>query len=220
MADRIKIQNSPSVLRMPSYLHKLMLMHANGEETASAAKLAEYMDLDTIIVRKDFELTGITGRPGVGYRTNDLITAIRKFLGWDITCEACLVGAGSLGSALLGHEEFMEYGMHITSVFDSDPCKIGTLIHGHHVYDIRTMHDRLQNRTPDIGIICVSSHCAQMVTEELIACGVKVFWNFANVCLQVPEDIIVQREVIAGGLAMLSVKMLQRGIKTAGEPFE
>jgi redox-sensing transcriptional repressor len=116
MADRIKIQNSPSVLRMPSYLHKLMHMHANGEDTASAAKLAEYMDLDTIIVRKDFDLTGITGRPGVGYRTKELIAAIRKFLGWDITCEACLVGAGSLGSALLGHEEFMEYGMYISEL--------------------------------------------------------------------------------------------------------
>ncbi len=218
MADRIKIQNSPSVLRMPSYLHKLMHMHANGEDTASAAKLAEYMDLDTIIVRKDFELTGITGRPGVGYRTKELIAAIRKFLGWDITCEACLVGAGSLGSALLGHEEFMEYGMYITSVFDSDPYKIGTIIHGHHVYDIRTMRERLKNRPPDIAIICVSSHCAQIIAEELIECGVKVFWNFANVCLQVPEDIIVQREVIAGGLAMLSVKMVQRGIKTAGDP--
>ena len=49
-----------------------------------------------------------------------------------------------------------------------------------------------------------------MVTDELIACGVKAFWNFANVCLRVPQDVIVQREVIAGGFAMLSVKMAKR----------
>jgi redox-sensing transcriptional repressor len=49
-----------------------------------------------------------------------------------------------------------------------------------------------------------------MVTDELIACGVKAFWNFANVCLKVPEDVIVQREVIAGGFAMLSVKLARR----------
>ena len=122
MAARIKVLNTPSMRRMPSYLHKLMLMHAAGEKHASATKLAEYMDLDTIIVRKDFELTGIQGRPGVGYKTDELIEGIRRYLGWDITCEACLVGAGSLGSALLGHEEFMEYGYeYITSLSKEMP---------------------------------------------------------------------------------------------------
>jgi redox-sensing transcriptional repressor len=52
-----------------------------------------------------------------------------------------------------------------------------------------------------------------MVTDELISCGVKAFWNFANVCLRVPQDVIVQREVIAGGFAMLSVKMAKRNLK-------
>ena len=213
MAARIKVLNTPSMRRMPSYLHKLMLMHAAGEKHASATKLAEYMDLDTIIVRKDFELTGIQGRPGVGYKTDELIDGIRRSLGWNITCEACLVGAGSLGSALLGHEEFMEYGLKITNVFDSDPAKIGSMIHGHFVEDVRKMTQTLKNNPPALAILCVSPHCAQMVADELIECGVKAFWNFANVCLQVPPDIIVQREVIAGGFALLSVKLTQRGIK-------
>ena len=65
--SRSKIPNSPSIRRMPSYLHKLMLMHRNGEKYASTTRLAEYINLDTIIVRKDFELTGISGQPGVGY---------------------------------------------------------------------------------------------------------------------------------------------------------
>lgn len=206
MAGRIKVLNSPSIRRMPSYLHKLMLMHANGEENASTTSLAKYMNLDTIIVRKDFELTGVSGQPGVGYKTDELIAAIRRFLGWDTPCKACLVGAGSLGSALLGYEVFAEYGLTICGVFDSDPEKIGTLVHGHEVKDVRTMSRVLEGAPPDIAILCVSSSCAQMVADELISCGVKAFWNFANVCLQVPEDVIVQREVIAGGFAMLSVK--------------
>jgi redox-sensing transcriptional repressor len=40
--------------------------------------------------------------------------------------------------------------------------------------------------------------------------GIKAVWSFANVALKVPEDVIVQREVIAGGLAVLSVKLAQR----------
>ena len=208
--SRSKVPNSPSIRRMPVYLHKLMLMHQNGEEYASTTRLAEYVNLDTIIVRKDFELTGISGQPGVGYRTDELIAGIRRYLNWDRSCRACLVGAGSLGSALIGHEEFAEYGLEIGLVFDSNPDRIDSLIHGHRVVDVRKMGKMLKENPPDLGIICVPSSCAQMVADEMIACGVRAFWNFANVCLKVPDDVIVQREVIAGGFAMLSVKLARR----------
>jgi redox-sensing transcriptional repressor len=123
------------------------------------------------------------------------------------------VGAGSLGSALIGHEEFAEYGLEISAVFDSNPDRIDSIIHGHKVTDVRRMSEVLRDDPPELGIICVPSNCAQMVTDELISCGVKAFWNFANVCLRVPQDVIVQREVIAGGFAMLSVKMAKRNLK-------
>ena len=98
---RHKVLNTPAIRRMPTYLHKLMEMRAAGEEYASTSKLAEYVRLEPIVVRKDFELTGIKGFPGVGYKTCELIDAIRRYLGWDNLQRACLVGAGSLGSALL-----------------------------------------------------------------------------------------------------------------------
>lgn len=206
-APRLKVQNTPAIRRMPTYLHKLTLMHADGDMYASATKLAEYINLDPIIVRKDIALTGIKGQSGIGYKTEELIESIRHFLGWNQHRLACMVGAGSLGSALLGYEEFTEYGMQITSVFDADPGKIGLLIHGHRILDVRKMHDVLQPQPPDLAIICVSSHYAQTVVDDLITCGVKAFWNFANVCLSVPPGIVVQREVIAGGFALLSMKL-------------
>ena len=39
--------------------------------------------------------------------------------------------------------------------------------------------------------------------------GIRYIWNFANVSLNVPPHVVVQREVIAGGLAMLAVKRKQ-----------
>ena len=54
---RHKVLNTPAIRRMPTYLHKLMEMHAAGEEYASTSKLAEYIRLEPIVVRKDFELT-------------------------------------------------------------------------------------------------------------------------------------------------------------------
>lgn len=219
---RHKVLNTPAIRRMPTYLHKLMLMHAAGEEYVSTTRLAEYITLDPIIVRKDFELTDIKGQPGIGYKTDDLIAAIRRFLGWDAPTRTCLVGAGSLGSALLGYGEFSEYGMVITDVFDNDPAKIGACVHGHVVADFREMPGRVKVSQPGMAIVCVSSACAQQVVDDLIAAGVKAFWNFANVCLQVPPDVVVQREVIAGGFALISMKLKRHrapGAATRQEPL-
>ena len=208
---RMKLPNTPSIRRMPTYLHKLMLLRAQGEAFVSAPKLADYMNLDSIVVRKDLELTDIKGQPGVGYDTHRLIEAIRRFLGWDRVHPVCLVGAGSLGSALLGFKEFCEYNMQIIDVFDSDPAKIGTEIHGHIIRDIKEMEECVRRNCPEIAMICVSADEAQSVVDTLINCGVQAFWNFANICLQVPEHIVVQREVIAGGFALLSMKLQKHG---------
>jgi redox-sensing transcriptional repressor len=60
-----------------------------------------------------------------------------------------------------------------------------------------------------VAVICVPAEGAQRVVDELVACGVKSFWSFSNVSLCVPEGVFIQREVIAGGYAMLSVKLAQ-----------
>ena len=97
----------------------------------------------------------------------------------------------------------------------SDPDKIGREVHGFEVYDIAEIRERLKLACPKVGIICVSSVGAQGVADLLVSLGIKYIWNFANVCLKVPEGVIVQREVIAGGLAVLFAKMRRA---EAGEP--
>ncbi len=205
----LKVPKAPTIRRMPTYLQKLVELHAEGVPFVSTTVLANYMNLESIVVRKDLEITGISGQPGVGYKTDELIAAIRKFLGWNNVFEACLVGAGSLGSALLGYEGFEGYGLRISLVFDSDHRKIGTTIHGRIIHDIKRITELLKPCAMRLGMICVPSAYAQPAADLLVANGIKAIWNFANVSLQVPDDVAVQREVIAGGFALLSVKIAQ-----------
>lgn len=204
--NRIKVQNSPSIRRMPTYLHKLLKMQSEGRKHVSSTELAQYMNIESIVVRKDIALTGIVGLRRVGYDVEELITYIKNFLGWQDTMKATLIGAGSLGTALLGYNDFDHYGLHIESVFDADPGKIGHVICQREVYDIATLEERLKDAVPDIAIICVSGASAQEVADLVVKVGITYIWNFANVSLQTPPHVAVQREVIAGGLAMLSVK--------------
>ena len=202
-----KIMNTPTIRRMPTYLHKLLKMQQEGRTSVSSTELAEYMNIELIVVRKDIALTGISGRRRVGYDVGELISYIKRFLGWQNPISATLIGVGSLGSALLGYDDFAHYGLRIESVFDSDPAKIGRKIRKCEVFDIDSIETRLRNAVPDIAILCVSSVAAQSVADRLVKLGIRYIWSFANVALQVPDDVIVQREVIAGGLAMLTVRM-------------
>lgn len=203
----VKIPKLPTIRRMPTYLHQLSEMRESGVEIVAAPELARYMNLGEIVIRKDLALTGVSGQPGVGYKVQELIEAIKSYLNWNSVSKAVLAGAGSLGSALMGYEGFEGYGLKIVAAFDADPAKIGTKVHGRNVFDIEQLAELARRFQAKIGIICVPVGQAQNVANHMVTAGIKAIWNFANVCLTVPDDVIVQREVIAGGLAVLSVKM-------------
>ena len=114
--SRIKVQNSPTIRRMPTYLHKLLKMRLEGKHHVSSTELAEYMNIEPIVVRKDIALTGIAGQRRVGYDVNELIRYIKNYLSWQKNITATLIGAGSLGTALLGYDDFSHYGLNIESV--------------------------------------------------------------------------------------------------------
>ena len=116
-----KVPKLPSVKRLPSYLHELRLLRENQQQVVSTTHLAQKLGLEPIIVRKDLELASAPGSPGVGYNVERLIAGIENFLGWNDETRAVLVGAGNLGTALLGYHGLAQYRFTIVAAFDSDP---------------------------------------------------------------------------------------------------
>ena len=57
-----------------------------------------------------------------------------------------------------------------------------------------------------VAILTVPSANAQVVATTLVSAGIKAIWNFTNVKLKVPDDIVVQNEDLSSGYAMLSMK--------------
>ena len=54
----MKLQNTPTMRRMPSYLHKLFQMRMDGATSVSCTDLAQYMGIEPIVTRKDIAATG------------------------------------------------------------------------------------------------------------------------------------------------------------------
>ena len=101
----------------------------------------------------------------MGYDIDGLIAAIRAHLDWEQPHTAALLGAGALGSAILGYDEFAEYGLAVEAVFDVDESKIGTTVHGHPILALSRLPEVFRERTPELAILCVPAAAAQDVAD-------------------------------------------------------
>jgi redox-sensing transcriptional repressor len=197
----------PTIKRLPLYLRTLEEMAAAGAEYASGAFVAQQLGLDPIVVRKDLAITGVAGRPRLGFPVNDLITAIQEFLGWRNHYDAVLVGVGSLGSALLRYEGFKQHGLRIVVAFDCRRAVIGKCINKVKVEPSDQIARITRRLHAQMAILTVPAESAQGAADQLVAGGIRGIWNFTPVRLHVPDHVILQREDLAASLAVLSHKL-------------
>lgn len=203
-----RIVSEPTLKRLPLYHRFLKDWQASGHENVSCTDIGMELGLDPTQVRKDLESAGAVGRPRIGYGVANLTDDLEQFLGWKNVNDAFLVGAGSMGSALLGYRKFEQCGLKIVAAFDSDASKVGTAIHGKHVLALDKLPNLAERMHILIGIITVPAPEAQTVAEAMVAGGIRAIWNFAPVRLRVPEEVIVHNEDLYCSLAALSQKLL------------
>jgi len=191
--------------RMPYYLQCLRKVKENGIQIVSATAIANELNLNDVLVRKDISMICTTkGKPKTGFIVDELIENIEDYLGYNNTMDAILVGVGSLGKALLGNSEFNKFGLNIIAAFDIDEDIINQIICGKKVFAIEKLQNLCERMHIHIGIITVPAEFAQEVADKFVNSGIKAIWNFALIKLSVPEDVLVQNENLAASLAVLS----------------
>ncbi|HUB28149.1 MAG TPA: redox-sensing transcriptional repressor Rex [Terracidiphilus sp.] len=200
----------PSLSRLPQYHHYLTELKAKGISTVSCSVIGSDLNLVPVQVRKDLQYTGIVGKPKTGYSVPELLAAIETFLGWNNVHEAFLVGAGNLGTALLGHERFSNFGLRIVAAFDTDPDKVGQWVHGKMVLPLEKLADLARRMSIHLGIITVPAEHAQSIAQQMVEGGIQAIWNFAPVRLKLPAQIIVRNEDLYSSLASLSWELARR----------
>jgi redox-sensing transcriptional repressor len=206
-ADGVRKAGLACVKRMPSYLQLLRVLQAEGQEYVSGTVLASVHHLESVIVRKDLAMTGAVGTPRVGFRITELIAAIERFLGWDHQTKAVLVGVGNLGTALLGYQGFHDFGFRIVGAFDSNPKIIGKWVHGRKVQPIGQLIPFVRRGEILLGMLTVPGPVAQETADVMVRAGIKGIWNFTPTKLQLPSEVVTQKEDLAEGLAVLSHRL-------------
>ena len=193
----------PTLRRLPWYLAYLKLLKDKGEEYVSSTQISKEINVDASQIAKDLSFINISGKTRVGYEVNSLVDVLENFLGFTKIHRAFILGAGSLGAALLHDNGLEQYGLCIVAAFDVNPQKIGTIINGIPVYDIRDLKKYQQQMQVNIGVLTVPVDKAQQVADLTIESGIKAIWNFTPFRIRVPKHIVVQNTSIYAHLAVM-----------------
>jgi len=193
----------PTLRRLPVYLHYLEKVKEDGIINISAPTIGKNLKCDPTQVVKDLAVTGIKGKPRVGYNTYELIHTLEDYLGFNRTNEAFIVGAGNLGSALMAYQEHQLLGIKLIAAFDTDEKKVGTHIGSIHVLEYKKLFQLANRLNVKIGVLTTPNDVAQDIAEDLVNCGVKAIWNFTSTILDLPKNIIVQNTSMSAYAAVL-----------------
>ena len=203
------------VSRLSLYLRELQRLEASGQQTISSGQLGHLLGFSDAQVRKDLGFFGQFGYPGVGYRCDELIRAMRDILGTNHPWPVVMVGVGNLGQALLGYRGFGRQNFSIHAAFDADPAKVGQTIQGILIRHLDELPEVVKSSGVRLGMIVVPAAHAQSVADRLVAAGIEGIVNFAPVTLSLPPQVQVVAVDLAIELEQLSFAVTNKLAKIA-----
>ncbi len=186
----------------------------------SSAHIAQLLDMDDTLVRKDLAAIGVRGRPRVGFSSAELKGRIREVLGFNEMYKAVIVGAGRLGGAIVSYAGFAKYGLFIAALFDGDESRVGEVMGGVLVQSLDNLESVIQRHDVHMAIVTVPAEAAQQTADRLVAAGIRAIWNFAPTNLSVPEGVFVRHEHISVGLAELAYYLKRNSLTSAEWPSD
>jgi redox-sensing transcriptional repressor len=194
----------PTLERLATYLRYLIDLENSNIETISSAEVEEETGINAAQFRKDLSYFGEFGKPGVGYNVAELQNRIARILKINQEQRMLLVGAGNLGSALVGYPGLKEHRFNLVAVFDNNFAKIGRNLWDLEILDIARIKEINAKLKASMAIIAVPRPAAQNVTDALIDAGVHAILNFAPTILKVPDNVVVRNVSFVQELAVLS----------------
>lgn len=179
------------IARLLAYKNAVCHLRTFGFDRIYSGNLADAMGVAATQVRKDFSRLGISGNKKAGYAAESLVADINALLGRKGVQQAVIVGAGSLGTALLHYRGFEREGIRIVAAFDLDPRKY--LPEGRDpVYPIEGLRGFVRKHGVRFAVIAVPEGAAATVFQSLVEMGIVGVLNFAPVPIRSTDRVYVR----------------------------
>ncbi|MFH1309255.1 MAG: redox-sensing transcriptional repressor Rex [Candidatus Omnitrophota bacterium] len=196
-----------SIERICKIFGYLDTLDKQGTKFASSLDLAKAIGATSYTVRKDISLLNIIGYTRKGYDVKTLKEELGQKLCLNKKRNACIVGLGRLGSALLDYEKFQEDGFDVVAGFDSNINKLERIRTDIDVYPVSRINEIIKRKHIELGIIAVPSEYAQNIADTLIKAGVTGILNFSYVKINLPKNIINVNLDFTNSLRFIAAKL-------------
>ena len=194
------------IKRLPRYYRYLGEILNNGVERISSGELSSRMQVTASQIRQDLNNFGGFGQQGYGYNVKYLYDEIGKILGVDRCHPMIIIGGGNFGHALANYD-FEKNGFVTKAIFDVRPELDGTSIRGIPVMMMDQLEAFLEKEPVEIAVLTLPKSRVVEVAHRLTRCGIRAFWNFAHLDLDVPEDVVVENVHLVDSLMQLSYRI-------------
>ena len=193
----------PTLARLTLYLRCLRELASQGVKTISSAKLESRCGIVSAQIRKDLSFFGEFGKPGIGYDVQHLLARLTEIMQLHREHRVIIIGAGNLGSALVGYAGFLHSPFRIVGIFDNNFNKIGRMLWNLEILDVKRLPEINQNMHADIGVIAVPAQAALEVAGLLVESGVRGILNFAPALVEVPPAVALRNVDLTRELEVL-----------------
>lgn len=203
----------PTVIRLCQMYRFLENLCEKNIQKVFSNEIGRQLGIHSHTVRKDISYLGEIGNTSAGYDVNRLKSHIYNNLGLDKTRNACIVGLGKLGQAIINYEQFIRGNYRIIAGFDSDINTIEILKARIMLYPSYQIKEILAKMDITLGIIAVPAASAQNVADRLISGGIMGIINFAPVTVKASDGKVLVRNVdLDGELRILSALLMMNEI--------
>jgi len=188
--------------RLLSYKHLLNRFKSLGLVRVFSDNIADPLGISASLVRKDFNLFGISGSQKSGYSIDDVLLKINDILGSNEVNRIIIVGMGRIGEALMSYNGFHKDGIKIIAGFDIDVKKIkktGDIP----VKPIEELDEYINENNISVAIMAVPDIAAQQTLEILKRANIKGILNFTPVKFKSTEDMTINNFNIENELVNL-----------------
>lgn len=199
-----------SIRRLSHYARCLRLAKLRGESIMTSQQLATNCGISSAAVRRDLSIYGEFGKQGSGYDVHDLLVNIENILGTTNPPPVIIVGAGSIGCALLASGLDGTGGYVYHSIFDNDPAKIGTMCEDKQIRPIEDIPKVIKSDEEVIAVIAVTGGEGQVALDHLIQAGCKAVLSFTLEPLKAPETVDVRYVEVSTELDVLTHSIRRR----------
>ncbi len=200
----------PSLARLLSIYRLLEQLEREGLKSVSSSELGKILGFKPDSIRKDISYLGEVGNFGGGYEVARLKAHISGNLRLDEKRNACVVGLGRLGTAILNYDDLSQNGFSVVAGFDSNINKLETISTAVELFPAHEIAEVVRRKGIEIGLIAVPARSAQETADRLMDGGIRGIINFSPVAIKTRNDVLLRNLDLVGECMILSTKLGSR----------